>query len=116
MTENASDPTPGSTLPGLIEIERAIEAEVARAESDAARRVEAAREEIRTASKDTEAADAAALEALRDAVAEECAQTIRSIDEQATADVERYRRVDERELGELAEWVAAEVAGGVPGR
>jgi len=114
VDENPNDPTSGSTLPGLIEIEQRIEAAAAQAESDAARRVEAASEEIRASWEDTEATDAAALQALRDAVAKEYEKTIRAIDEQAMADVERYRRVDDRVLGELARWVATRVAGGGP--
>jgi len=114
VDENPNDPTSGSTLPRLIEIEQRIEAVVAQAESDAARRVEAASEEIRAAREDPEATGAAALEALRNAVAKESEETIRAIDEQAMAEVERYRRVDDRVLSELARWVATRVAGEGP--
>jgi len=114
VDENPNDPTSGSTLPRLIEIEQRIEAVVAQAESDAARRVEAASEEIRAAREDPEATGAAALEALRNAVAKESEETIRAIDEQAMAEVERYRRVDDRVPSELARWVATRVAGEGP--
>jgi vacuolar-type H+-ATPase subunit H len=96
----------------LIEVEERIEAEVAEAEAEAERLVEAARRDARALEQDGSTPLEEALGALRASIEKECAVSVRALAEQAEADVERYRGADEATLRRLAQWAASRVARG----
>jgi vacuolar-type H+-ATPase subunit H len=96
----------------LIEVEERIEAEVADAEAEAERLVEAARRDARAVEQDGSTPLEEALGTLRASIEKECAVSVRALAEHAEAEVERYRRVDEATLCRLAQWVASRVARG----
>jgi len=102
-------------LGALIEVEQRIEAELAAARDEALRIVEAARREIEGQASQREAAVAAERERLRAAIERECEAALRGIADEGERALERYRRIDEPGLRELAQWVAARVAEGRSG-
>jgi len=96
----------------LIEVEERIEAEVAEAEAEARRLVDAARQDAQRLEKDGSAALDEALRSLRAALEEESAASVQALMEGADAESDRYRRVDEATIRRLARWVASRVAEG----
>jgi vacuolar-type H+-ATPase subunit H len=110
--ERKSQPLLEGALGELIEVEERIEAEVAEAEAEAERLVEAARRDARALEQDESTPLEEALGALRASIEKECAVSVRALAEQAEAEVERYRGADEATLRRLAQWVASRVARG----
>lgn len=95
------------TLRGLLEVEERIEAEVAAAQAEAARRVAAAQRDADAMAQSGGEPVDERLRPLREAVQRDCQAAVHAIEERAEADLERYRRLDDVTLGELARWVAA---------
>jgi len=109
----ADDATPRTTgaLAELIELERRMDAQLAAAEAEAARRVEAARPAALAALAGGDPSGEAAFASLREAVARECDLAVREVEERARVEAERYERLDDRAVRELARSVVAWLAG-----
>jgi vacuolar-type H+-ATPase subunit H len=102
-------------LAELVETERRIGSQVAAAETEAERLVESARAQVGSAADDAAGALDEALLELRESIERECAEAIRSIEERAASEAERYRRVREAEVSRLAEWVVSQLVAGSVG-
>ena len=110
--EREGQPPIDGALVELIEVEERVEAEVAEAEAEAERLVEAARRDARAVEQDGSTPLEEALGTLRASIEKECALSLRALAEHAEAEVERYRGADEATLRRLGQWVASRVARG----
>lgn len=110
----ADDTTTTTTgaLAELIQLERRMDAQLADAEAEAARRVEVARRAALAGLEGSDPSGQEALAALREAVARECDLAVREAEERARVDAECYERLDDRAVRELARCVVAWLAGG----
>jgi len=115
VAEHSREQTKQDALSELIEVERRIEQEVEAAQIEAARIIEAARRDEGSRAEEVDASIASALESLRLSIERECETSIRSIEEDAQAELARYREVDSEVLRRLARWLVARVAGGTDG-
>ena len=109
-TDDATPRTTGA-LAELIELERRTDAQLAAAEAEAARRVEAARRAALAGLEEEDPSAPAELASLREAVARECDLAVREAEERARVEAERYERLDDRAVRELARSVVAWLAG-----
>lgn len=115
MDEQGREQTKQDALSELIEVERRIEQEVKAAQIEAARIVEAARRDANSRAEEVDTSIASTLESLRLSIERECETSIRSIEADAQAELERYRKLDSEALRRLARWLVARVAGGADG-
>jgi vacuolar-type H+-ATPase subunit H len=112
VDEQSREQTKQDALSELIEVERRIEQEVKAAQIEAARIIEAARRDAESRAEEVDASIASALESLRLSIENQCETSIRSIEADAQAELERYREIDSEALRRLARWLVARVAGG----
>jgi vacuolar-type H+-ATPase subunit H len=93
----------------LLEVERRIGQEIAAAQAEAERRVEAAREAARRLESDAEEPLDAALAGLRAEIDAEVASAIQRLERNARVEAASYRDVEEATLRLLGERVVAHI-------
>lgn len=111
MEEQGREQTKQDALSELIEVERRIASEVEAAEEEAARIIESARRDLESRAGEVDASIARDLESLRLSIEGRCEESIRSIEANARAELERYRGVEPEFLRRLARWLVERVAG-----
>jgi F0F1-type ATP synthase membrane subunit b/b' len=115
LGKNEGEREPRDALAELIEVEHRVEREVEAARTQADHIIAAARREAESRVGEANASIEAALVALRAAVERECDASIRSLEADAAAQLERYRGVDSVTLRRLAQWLVAQVTGAPQG-
>jgi hypothetical protein len=111
VEEQGREQTKQDALSELIEAERRIASEVEAAEEEAARIIESARRDLESRAGEVDASIARDLESLRLSIEGRCEESIRSIEANARAELERYRGVEPEFLRRLARWLVERVAG-----